>query len=128
MYHEASDSSNKEQRSFCLRYIDENGDICEDFLNYIHSQSGLTGADLYNEIISSSESFNLDIQNCRGPGYDGAGAVTGEVNGLAALFLKEDPKALYTHCVSHRLNLPICSSCNMSTDKNVTYFFQIFAN
>ena len=29
---EASDSSNKEQLSFCLRYVDENGDICEDFL------------------------------------------------------------------------------------------------
>ena len=33
--HEASDSSNKEQLSFCLRYVNENGDICEDFLKYI---------------------------------------------------------------------------------------------
>ena len=63
---EDSDSSNKEQLSFCLRYVDENGDICEDFLKYIHCQSGLTGKDLYNEIISSLESFNLDIQNCCG--------------------------------------------------------------
>ena len=38
---EASDSSNKEQLSFCLRYVDENGDVCEDFLKYIHCQSGL---------------------------------------------------------------------------------------
>ena len=34
----------------------------------------------------SLESFNLDIQNCRGQGYDGAGAVAGKANGLAALF------------------------------------------
>ena len=127
---DASDESNKEQLSFCLRYIDENGDICEDFLKYIHCQSELTGKDLYNEIISSLESFNLDIQNCRGQGYDGAGAVADKVNGLAALFLKENPKALYTHCPGHRLNLAICSSCDivsvrnlMSTVKDVTHFY-----
>ena len=62
---------------------------CQDFLKYIHWQSGLTGKDLYHEIISSVESFNVDIQNCRGQGYDGTGAVAGKVNGLAALFLKE---------------------------------------
>ena len=32
LYDEDSDLSNKEQLSFYLRYIDENGDICEDFL------------------------------------------------------------------------------------------------
>ena len=102
-FYEASDSSNKEQLSISLRYVDENNDICEDFLKNIHSQSGLTGKDLYNEIISSLESFNLEIQNCRGQGYDGAGAVAGKANGLAALFLKENSKALYTHCASRHL-------------------------
>ena len=33
---EALDSSNKEQLPFCLRYVDENGDVSEDFLKYIH--------------------------------------------------------------------------------------------
>ena len=41
-------------------------------------------------MISSLESFNLDIQNCLGHGYDGARAVAGKVNGIAALFLKEN--------------------------------------
>ena len=36
LYDEASDSSNTEQLSFCPRYVDENGDICEDSLKYIH--------------------------------------------------------------------------------------------
>ena len=79
-----------------MRSAHENGEICEDFLKYIHYQDGLTGKNLYNEIISSLESFDLDIQNCRGQGYDGAEAVAGKVNGLTALFLKENPKALYT--------------------------------
>ena len=58
--------------------------------------------------------------------------MTGKVNSLAALFLKENPKALYTHCARHRLNLAICSSCDIvtvrnliSTVKDVTYFFKL---
>ena len=112
-----------------MRYVDENGDICEDLLKCIHCQSGSTGKDLYNEIISSLENFNLDIQNCCGQDNDGDGAVAGKVNGFADLFLKENPKALYTHCASHRLTLAICSSCDIvsvtnliSAVKDVTYF------
>ena len=130
---EASDSSNKKQLSFCLRYIDENGDICVAFLKWIHCQSRLTGKDLYNEIVSSLESFKLDIQNCRVQGYDGAGAVAGKLNGFAALFLKENPKAPHIHCASHRLNHAICSSCNivsvrnfMSTVREITYFSNFY--
>ena len=101
------------------------------FLKFIHYQFRFTGKDLYNGAISSLGSFNLDIQNCRGQGYDGAGTVAGKVSGFAALLLKENPEALYTHCASHRLNLAICSSCDivgvrnpLSTVKDVVYFFK----
>ena len=39
---EALDPSSKVQLSFCLRYVDENGDMCEDFLKYVYCQSRLT--------------------------------------------------------------------------------------
>ena len=45
---EVSDASNKEQLSFCLRYVNDDGDMCEDFLKFIHWKSGLIGKDLYN--------------------------------------------------------------------------------
>ena len=132
---EAPDSSNKEQICFGWRYIDENGDICEDFLKFIRCQFGLTGKNLYNEIISYLESFNLDIQNYSGQGYDGSGTVADKVNDLAALLLKKNLKSLYTNCASQRLNLVIGLACDivsvrnlMSTVKDVTYFFPIFAN
>ena len=61
--------------------------------------------------------------------------MAGKLNGLAALFLKENPKDLYTPCAaSQRLNLAICSSCDivsvrnlMSTVKDVTYFFEFLS-
>ena len=104
---EAPDASNKEQLSFCLRYVNDDRDISKDFLKFIHCKSGLSGKDLYNEVTEALISFGLDLQNCRGHGYDGAGAVSGHVNGLLALILRENSKALYTHCASHRLNLVI---------------------
>ena len=127
---EASDASSKEQFSFCLRYVNDDGDICEDFLKFIHCKSGLTGKDLYNEVTEALTSFGLDLQNCCGQGYDGDGAVSGHFNGLSALILRENSKALYTHCASHRLNLVIGTSCKISTVhnlmdviKDISYFF-----
>ena len=64
---EASDASNKQQLSFCLRYVNDDGDIC-DFLKSIHCKSGLTGKDLYNKVTEALSSFCLDLQNCRGHG------------------------------------------------------------
>ena len=123
-------SSNKQQLLFCLRYVDNDEDICEDFVKFIHCKSGLTGKDLYNEVTETLSSFGLDLQNCCGQGYDGAGAVYGHVDGISALMLRENSKALYTHCASHRLNLVIGTSCKISSVRNlmevikdISYFF-----
>ncbi|XP_065664828.1 52 kDa repressor of the inhibitor of the protein kinase-like [Hydra vulgaris] len=74
----------------------------------------------------------LDITNCRGQGYDGAGAVAGTKKGVAARILKLNNKALYTHCFSHRLNLAVCNSCKvqflcnaMNHIKEVSYYFNL---
>ena len=116
---EASDASNKEQLSFCLRYVNDDGDVCEDFLKFMHCKSGLIGKDLYNEVTDALTTFGLDLQNCRGQGYDGAGAVSGHANGLSALILTENSEALYTHCASHRINLVIGISCKVSSVRNL---------
>ena len=46
--------------------------------------------------------------------YDGAGVVSGYANGLLALILRENSKALYTHCASHKCNLATGISCQIS--------------
>ena len=45
---EVSDASNKDQLLFCLRYVNDDGDMSEDFLKFIHWKFGLIGKDLYN--------------------------------------------------------------------------------
>ncbi len=42
----------------------------------------------------------------------------GTLMGLAAHILRVNPKALYTHCYSHRLNLSVCDTlCLLDVNK-----------
>ena len=127
---EASDCSNKEQMSIVLRFVDKNMNIREDFIKFVHCKWGLSGADLATIVLKALDDLKLSVQDCRGQGYDRAGAVSGHVNGLSAHILRLNEKAIYTHCYSHRLNLSICESCSVSLVRNVlaqikelSYFF-----
>ena len=50
--------------------------------------------------------YGLDLQNCRGQGYDGATNISG-ANGVQGHLSAENSKAVYAHCNSHILNLCI---------------------
>ena len=79
-------------------------------------------------ITEALSSFGLG-QNCYGQGYDGTGAASGCVNGLSAFILRQNNMALYTHCVSPRMNLVICTSSKIlsvlnliNVIKDISYF------
>ena len=116
---EAADCSNKEQMSLVLRFVDNELNIREDFIKFLHCRWGLTGADLAAVILKALADLSLNIEDCRGQGYDGAGAVSGHINGLSAHILQLNRKAIYTHCYSHRLNLIICDTCSVPLVRNV---------
>ena len=52
--------------------------------------------------------------------YDGAGNMSGPCNGAAATVKRQYSKAVYTHCMAHRLNLSVVSACKM---QSVRYMF-----
>ena len=111
---EAMDASKKEQLSLVLRYV-HNNVIFEDFIYFLHLKDGLKGEHLANTIVSCIERLGLNIQNLRGQGYDGAGSVAGIRNGCAARITQINRKALYTHCMSHRLNFVISKACSVKS-------------
>ena len=127
---EASDMSSKEQMSLVLRSVDKDFDVREEFFGFLHCKSGLSGKALSETLLGAISELKLDINDCRGQGYDGAAAVSGSKNGMAAHIIKENPKAIYTHCFSHRLNLSICKTCKIQSVANImeqikelSYFF-----
>ena len=49
--------------------------------------------------------FNFPLSEVRVQCYDGASTMSGYKSGVTANLLQEEPKALYTHCYGHALNL-----------------------
>ncbi|KAL4313475.1 hypothetical protein GQ457_01G024840 [Hibiscus cannabinus] len=62
---------------------------------------------LKNEICAILNRHTLDVQNIHGQGYDNASNMSGEWNGLQALFLKYCSSAYYVHCLVDRLQLAL---------------------
>ena len=71
------------------------------------------------------------MDNWRGQSYDGAGNMAGRYAGAAKLIKDEFPKAVYIHCMNHRLNL-VANTCSLPMVRNmmgtVRKLSEFFAN
>ena len=71
----------------------------------------------------------MNLLFLRGQAYDGAGNMSGSVNGTAAIITREYPQAVYLHCASHCLNLAVVKSLQLTNIRNMmnvigkVYFF-----
>ena len=55
-------------------------DIREDFIAFLHSKWGLDGAGLATLVLKALHDLTLNVEDCCGQGYDGAGAVCRSYN------------------------------------------------
>lgn len=101
---EATDASNQEQLSISVRFFHQEM-LSERFLGFHLCDEGVTGEALAKSILEKLVEWQLDPQLLRGQAYDGGGAMAGKSKGVAAQIIRQYPKALYTHCAAHRLNL-----------------------
>ena len=60
----------------------------------------------------------IDIKLCRAQSYDGASAMSSSSVGASAVLKKVQPKADYTHCRSHCLNLSVAFACKNTSIRN----------
>ncbi|KAF3859978.1 hypothetical protein F7725_000233, partial [Dissostichus mawsoni] len=80
-------------------------------------------------ILSQLEKWGLEIDYLRGQGYDGASAMSGHVSGVQQRMKELQPRALFTHCRSHALNLVVVHGCSdiplirntMATIENIAH-------
>ena len=119
---------NKEQCAFCVRFVDKEGNIREEFLEFL-PLIRTTGEHTAGAILKAIENLGLDISNVRGQGYDRCSAMTSDVVGVQAIIKRNSPKALWVHCSGHCLNLVIVHSCKLTAIRNMldklteTYLF-----
>ncbi|XP_022854090.1 zinc finger MYM-type protein 1-like [Olea europaea var. sylvestris] len=114
---EARYASSQEQMAIILRFVNGNGILIERSFA-IKSISDTTSLNLKNQISDVLVRFNIQVQNMRGQGYDGANNMRGTWNGLQALFLRDCPYAYYVYCFAHRLQLTLVSAATEVADIN----------
>lgn len=83
-------------------------------------EEGTSGQAIKYLITNAVTDLGLSMDDCRGQCYDGAGNMAGQLNGASSLITNEHEKAIYVHCMSHRLNLRIADSCSLQLVKNMT--------
>ncbi|XP_024313169.1 zinc finger MYM-type protein 1 [Brachypodium distachyon] len=104
-----------------IQFVNKEGFIKERFLDVIHVKDTVAST-LKDAICAVLVDNNLNVQDIRGQGYDGASNMRGEWNGLKALILNECPYAYYVHCMAHQLQLALVAASREVPD--VHNFFQ----
>jgi len=105
-------SHNVEHLPICLRFVDQKCNIREEFISFVKMER-VRAVDIASAIILCIENLGLSLHNLRGQGYDGASTMSGVRSGVQARIREKQPKALYTHCAGHSLNLAILNSCSI---------------
>jgi hypothetical protein len=67
-----------------------------------------SGLWLFNVLMDTLDSLDLDFANVRGQGYDNGSNMKGKNQGVQNHLLVVNPKALYMPCACHSLNLTLC--------------------
>lgn len=124
---EVTDVANTEQLSLVIRFVDSDENIHEDFLGF-NSLQRITEEAIAQSILHTLPQWNLDIKNCQGQGYNGASNMASSRRGTQALIREKCPKAVYTHCRSHCLNLAIVHSCDQPLIRNMLGTFNEVSN
>ena len=118
MVDETTDISNKEQVVFCLRWVDKSLDTHEGFVGMYQVESSQATV-LLNAIHEVLTRLNRCVAKLRGQCYNAAATMSGTRAGVATLVLEKEPRAVFTHCYGHSLNLACCNTvqhCRLMRD------------
>ena len=111
MADELTDSSNREQLIICLRWVDNY--LAEKFIG-LYSVDKIDAATLVHVIKDTLIHLNLKLDDCTGQCCDGAANMCGIRSAVATQLSAKEPRALFTHCYGHSLDLAACDSIKNS--------------
>ncbi|VFQ59895.1 unnamed protein product [Cuscuta campestris] len=106
------DTSHQEQMSMIVMYLNFSGNsitVEEFFLSFLNVND-TTGKGLFDVTIEELKSLDLEIDDNRGQGFDNGANMKGKHQGVQKRFLDVNPRAFYTPCGCHSLNLTLCWS------------------
>ena len=104
MSDETTDISNKEQVTVVICWVTADFDVHEEFVG-LYVVASIDSKTIFTTIISALGLLNLSVTKLCGQCYNGASSIHGIKNGVAKQITDLEPRALYTYCYGHSLNL-----------------------
>lgn len=106
MVDETTDVANKEQLTIVIRWINANFEANEDFLG-LYSLADIRADGIVAAIRDVFLRYQIPFAKLRGQCYDGCSTMAGSRGGVAVKIQEIQPKAVFTHCYGHALNLGV---------------------
>jgi len=113
------DIGHQEQLTILIRIVnmgesnESDPTIQEYFLDFVNVNS-TTGLNLSEILIKQLELYNINIGDCRGQAYDNGSNMVGKYQGVQARISNINPRAFFTPCAAHSLNLVLCDAAQNS--------------
>ncbi|XP_042441417.1 zinc finger MYM-type protein 1 [Zingiber officinale] len=108
------DITHKEQMSLVIRCLDESENstkVKEYWIEFLEVDD-TSGLGLFMHLKDALIHLELDIDDIRGQGYDNGSNMKGKHKGVQRRLLEINPRAFYTPCGCHSLNLTLCDMVN----------------
>ena len=99
-----------EQIVVCLRWVNEAFEAQEEFVG-LYEVASTEAEVFYTTVTDVLLRMNLSVSKVRGQCYDGAATMAGAKSGVAVRLSTAEPRAVYTHCYRHSLNLACSDTC-----------------
>ena len=117
------DISHKEQMTMIIRCVNISSTLTkvEEFYLTFLEVKDKSSEGLFSKIKEALVDMELEIDDVRGQGYDNESNMKGKNKGVQRRLLEINPRAFYTPCGFHSLNLVLCDITSSST-KAMSFF------